>query len=34
MKKIYEEPVAEIYRFEAEDVITTSGAGGAQLPIM
>ncbi len=34
MKKSSEEPVAEIYRFESEDVLTTSGAGGAELPIM
>ncbi len=35
MKKAYEEPNAEICRFEVEDVITTSGneEGGVNLPI-
>ena len=29
MKEKYEEPIMEIIEFETEDVITTSGVGGA-----
>ena len=31
-KKDYEEPTVEINSFEVEDVVTTSGGGGIELP--
>lgn len=32
MKVTYEEPTAEIIRFDSEDIITSSGGGDAILP--